>query len=86
MSLGGDRFIEAPRTGLKVRISSLKDPYYAEQFTGARRFDPAVNQDIVGKSEPDAIGLQGAGVPDGQGRHDARVMPALRPDQIDGRR
>jgi len=86
MSLGGDRFIEAPRTGLKVRISSLKDPYYAEQFTGARRFDPAVNQDIVGKSEPDAIGLQGAGVPDGQGRNDARVMPALRPDQIDGRR
>jgi NlpC/P60 family len=40
MSLGGDRFIEAPRTGLNVRISSLKDPYYAEQFTGARRFDP----------------------------------------------
>jgi hypothetical protein len=40
MSLGGDRFIEAPRTGLKVRISSLNDPYYAQQFTGARRFDP----------------------------------------------
>lgn len=41
MSLGGDRFIEAPSTGLKVRISSLKEPYYA-QFTGARRFDPPV--------------------------------------------
>src|SRR6185503_12005349 len=41
MSLGGDRFIESPRTGLKVRISSLDDPYYAEQFTGGRRFDPA---------------------------------------------
>ncbi len=39
MSLGGDRFIEAPRTGLSVRISSLNDPYYAQQFTGGRRFD-----------------------------------------------
>ena len=39
MSLGGDRFIEAPRTGLNVRISSLNDPYYAQQFTGGRRFD-----------------------------------------------
>ena len=39
MSLGGDRFIEAPRTGLNVRISSLKEPYYAERFTGARRLD-----------------------------------------------
>jgi hypothetical protein len=39
MSLGGDRFIEAPRTGLRVRISSLRDPYHADQFTGARRFD-----------------------------------------------
>jgi hypothetical protein len=42
MSLGGDRFIEAPRTGLRVRISSLKEPYYAQQFTGGRRFDAAV--------------------------------------------
>ncbi len=44
MSLGGDRFIEAPRTGLKVRISSLKDPYYAQQFTGGRRFDAPVDR------------------------------------------
>ena len=42
MSLGGDRFIHAPHTGDVVKISSLKEPYYAEQFTGGRRFDPAV--------------------------------------------
>ena len=64
MSLGGDRFIEAPRTGLKVRISSLDDPYYAQQFTGARRFDPPATT---------------------TGVNEARVMPALRPDQLYGR-
>jgi hypothetical protein len=41
MSLGGDRFIHAPHTGDVVKISSLKEPYYAEQFTGGRRFVPA---------------------------------------------
>jgi len=39
MSLGGDRFIQAPHTGDVVKISSLKEPYYAQQYTGARRFD-----------------------------------------------
>jgi hypothetical protein len=43
ISLGGKRFIEAPQTGEKVRISSLDDPYYAQQFTGGRRFDAAVS-------------------------------------------
>jgi len=39
MSLGGDRFIQAPHTGDVVKISSLKEPYYAQEFTGGRRFD-----------------------------------------------
>jgi hypothetical protein len=43
MSLGGDRFIAAPHTGDVVKISSLKEPYYAQQFTGGRRFDHAVS-------------------------------------------
>src|SRR3954454_15412387 len=39
MSLGGDKFIHAPHTGDVVKISSLDEPYYAQQFTGGRRFD-----------------------------------------------
>ncbi len=39
MSLGGDRFLQAPHTGDVVKISSLREPYYAQQYTGARRFD-----------------------------------------------
>ena len=41
MSLGGDRFVHAPHTGDVVKISSLDEPYYAEQFAGGRRFDQA---------------------------------------------
>jgi hypothetical protein len=41
MSLGGDRFIESPHTGDVVKIASLKEPYFAQQYTGARRFDKA---------------------------------------------
>ncbi len=41
MSLGGDKFIHAPHTGDVVKISSLDEPYYKEQFTGGRRFDAA---------------------------------------------
>jgi hypothetical protein len=44
MSLGGDRFIQAPHTGDVVKISSLKESYYAEQYTGARRFDMSGGQ------------------------------------------
>ena len=41
MSLGGDKFIHAPHTGDVVKESSLKEPYYAQQFTGGRRFAAA---------------------------------------------
>jgi NlpC/P60 family len=51
MSLGGDRFLHAPHTGDVVKISSLKEPYYAEQFTGARRFDDPVS---AGNARPSA--------------------------------
>jgi hypothetical protein len=41
MSLGGDRFLHAPRTGDVVKEASLDEPYYAGRFTGGRRFDAA---------------------------------------------
>jgi len=43
ISLGGDKFVHAPHTGDVVKISSLKEQYYAQQFTGGRRFVPAVS-------------------------------------------
>jgi cell wall-associated NlpC family hydrolase len=42
MSLGGDKFIHAPHTGDVVKVSSLSESYYAQQFTGGRRFAAAV--------------------------------------------
>jgi cell wall-associated NlpC family hydrolase len=41
ISLGGDKFIDSPHTGDVVKIDSLKEPYYAQQFAGGRRFDHA---------------------------------------------
>lgn len=35
--LGDDKFIEAPRTGLKIRISQLSDNFWQSHYLGARR-------------------------------------------------
>jgi cell wall-associated NlpC family hydrolase len=35
--VGGDEFLHAPHTGDVVKVSSLKEPYYAAQFAGGRR-------------------------------------------------
>lgn len=35
--LGNDTFIEAPRSGLKIRISNLTSDYWQDHYLGARR-------------------------------------------------
>jgi hypothetical protein len=80
MSLGGDRFIHAPHTGDVVKVSSLNESYYAHEFTGGRRMDPAV------ASEDESSPTHGAA--DGDDRpgshrsppraHSARVREANR--------
>jgi cell wall-associated NlpC family hydrolase len=45
ISLGGDKFVNAPHTGADVRINSLSEPYFAQEFAGGRRFDHAVAAD-----------------------------------------
>jgi cell wall-associated NlpC family hydrolase len=40
LSLGGDRFVHAPRSGRPVRTDSLDDPYWRTRWTGARRVAP----------------------------------------------
>ncbi|HEX6712732.1 MAG TPA: NlpC/P60 family protein [Thermoleophilaceae bacterium] len=50
ISLGGDKFINAPHTGAKVRIDNLNDPYWAKEFTGGRRFDQAVGAEVQARA------------------------------------
>lgn len=38
VSLGGDRFIHAPKKGRTVSIGSLSESYWKARFLGARRF------------------------------------------------
>ena len=35
--LGNNSFIEAPRSGLKIRISNLTNDYWQDHYLGARR-------------------------------------------------
>jgi cell wall-associated NlpC family hydrolase len=39
--IGDGKFIDAPETGEDVRIDSLSEPYFAQQFAGARRYTAA---------------------------------------------
>jgi cell wall-associated NlpC family hydrolase len=49
-------FIDAPHTGSFVRIDSLKDKGFANQYVGARRIDPQllVSRHLLGESTPKA--------------------------------
>jgi len=38
--LGDGRFVHAPRPGARVRVESVRTPYWRERFDGARRLDP----------------------------------------------
>jgi cell wall-associated NlpC family hydrolase len=55
MSMGGDKFLHAPRTGDVVKISSLDEPYYDAQFTGARRFDDSAPSSPAASPAPEAV-------------------------------
>jgi cell wall-associated NlpC family hydrolase len=41
ISMGGDKFLHAPKTGDVVKVASLKDSYFSQNFAGGRRFDHA---------------------------------------------
>jgi putative modified peptide len=52
ISMGGDKFLHAPRTGDVVKVASLDEPYYKARFTGARRFDPAAAAPAAAPAAP----------------------------------
>ncbi|MEA2234700.1 MAG: hypothetical protein QOD83_4516 [Solirubrobacteraceae bacterium] len=45
--LGDGRFLHAPHTGDVVKVSSLDEPYYAQQFAGGRRVGQLAGADEV---------------------------------------
>jgi cell wall-associated NlpC family hydrolase len=60
ISMGGDRFLHAPHTGDVVKVSSLDEPYYAQQFAGGRRFDAAAPGVPAAAPAPAAVDAAGA--------------------------
>ena len=39
ISMGGDKFLHAPKTGDVVKVASLSESYFAQNFAGGRRLD-----------------------------------------------
>jgi hypothetical protein len=67
ISLGGDQFINAPHTGARVRINSLKEPYFAGEFAGGRRFDVVAD----GEARPVEVDAEAARKAEAALAHDA---------------
>ena len=54
ISMGGDKFLHAPKTGDVVKVASLKESYFSTNYAGAKRFD---------NSAPVAAAAAGAAAP-----------------------
>jgi cell wall-associated NlpC family hydrolase len=55
ISMGGDKFLHAPSTGDVVKESSLDESYYAQRFTGGRRFDDTPVSSPAASPSPAAV-------------------------------
>jgi putative modified peptide len=77
ISLGGDKFINAPHTGAKVRVDDLSEPYYAKEFAGGRRFDVSRGREEV----PSSAHLSGPDQDEVQ-----RAQAALARDAVEAQR
>jgi hypothetical protein len=53
--VGDGRFIHAPRSGSEVRIEDMRQAYWSQRFTGARR---AVHADMARVAETTLVGAQ----------------------------
>jgi cell wall-associated NlpC family hydrolase len=64
ISLGGDKFINAPHTGASVRVNDLSESYFAREFAGGRRFDAAGSGDAsaAGDASAHSAGVDAAAV------------------------
>jgi cell wall-associated NlpC family hydrolase len=38
--MGDGKFVHAPKSGARVRVESLKNSYWVQRYSGARRLDP----------------------------------------------
>jgi hypothetical protein len=74
--LDDGRFLHAPHTGDVIKISSLDEPYYTEQFAGGRRIGEGAAAAVVHDID---MTRRSAGEIAAAREHDARVLPVLDP-------
>ena len=76
MYIGGHKFIHAPHTGDVVKVSSLDEPYYAEQFAGGRRMVEAVPE-VPAAAVPAAAVSEARAVPAGPAGGESGVFAGV---------
>ena len=54
ISMGGDKFIHAPKTGDVIREASLKESYFSSNYAGAKRFDNSAPVEAAASAAPPA--------------------------------
>ena len=74
--LGDGTFLHAPSTGDVIKISSLDEPYYAQQFAGGRRVSAPGSAILEQQLD---MTRRSAGHVAAARAHDARVLPVLDP-------
>ena len=52
ISMGGDKFIHAPKTGDVIREASLKESYFSSNYAGAKRFDNSAPVEAAASAAP----------------------------------
>ena len=78
MYIGEHKFIHAPHTGDVVKVSSLDEPYYADQFAGGRRMVAAVPE--AGVAVPGVASPAAGAAVQGVASPAAPQMPAPEPE------
>ena len=63
ISMGGDKFIHAPKTGDVVKVASLKESYFSSNYAGARRFDHSAPVADAASATPAAPAAPAAAAP-----------------------
>jgi cell wall-associated NlpC family hydrolase len=69
ISMGGDKFLHAPKTGDVVKVASLNESYFSQNFAGGRRFDHHA-------AVAEAAATPGAPAADAVPAADAAAVPA----------
>ena len=76
ISMGGDKFLHAPKTGDVVKVASLKESYFSSNYAGAKRFDSSAPVEAAAAGAPAAPAAAAAAAVDPKAVAEAQAAVA----------